>query len=212
MMPTGHLPYSLQEGPGSPAYTHWLCGSNIRSHCSSSRPIGPRSHLCHRKGSPEKCSVRWNTWRRSHCTSFLKRARHECEGRAPCNSSVKARKDLNLTVDPGRLIPLSKSLRGAVFVCSIYTHRLPGWLVLLMTLTRDSSWEPNSSLTCSQTFEVQRQFVRVVGTVRVAIALPLRAEKTAPVPTAKFLWSTGTIDWRKRKTAALLLQLAATSF
>lgn len=130
MMPTGHLPYSLQEGPGSPAYTHWLCGSNIRSHCSSSRPIGPRSHLCHRKGSPEKCSVHWNTWRRSHCTSFLKRARHGCEGRAPCNSSVKARNDLNLTVDPGRLIPLSKSLRDAapfLFAAFIRTSFLGDW-------------------------------------------------------------------------------------
>lgn len=129
------------------------------------------------------------------------------------------RRGMTWTWDPGRLIPLSKSLQErdfrfpiAVFVCSIYMHQLPGWLVLLMALTRESSWEPNSGLTCSQTFKVQRQFVRVVGTVRVAIALPLRAEKTAPVPTAKFLWPTGTIDWRKRKTAALLLQVAATSF
>lgn len=123
------------------------------------------------------------------------------------------RRGMTWTWYPGRLIPLSKSLRDAapfLFAAYIRTSFLGDWCCWWHW--RESSWEPNSSLTCSQTFKVQRQFVRVVGTVRVAIALPLRAEKTAPVPTAKFLWPTGTIDWRKRKTAALLLQVAATSF
>lgn len=75
---------------------------------------------------------------------------------------------------------------------------------------RDSSWEPNSSLTCSQTFEVERQFVRVVGAVCVAVTLPLRAEKAAAVPTAKFLWTAGAIHCRRRALIELHLNLAVT--
>jgi hypothetical protein len=55
-------------------------------------------------------------------------------------------------------------------------------------------------LTCGQTLEVQRQLVGAVGTVGVAVTLPLRAEEAASVPAAKLLRSTGAIDCKETET------------
>lgn len=120
-------------------------------------------------------------------------------GTMPCNLSTKLGDVFDLTMDLDRLIPFKEALLVvAPFVSAICPHHFPGQVALLWHWWRDSSWEPNSSLTCGQAFEVQRQFVRVVGTVCIAVTLPLRAEETAAVPAAKLLWSTGAIYWRKR--------------
>lgn len=114
----------------------------------------------------------------------------------PCNFSTKSGTAFDLTMDLDRLIPFKEALLVvAPFVSAICPRRFfLGKRRCFWHWWRDSSCEPHSSLTCSQTFEVQRQFVRVVGTVCKAITFPLRAEKTAAVPAAKFLWSTGAID------------------
>lgn len=99
-----HSPCSLQSGPGSPACIHWLCGSSIRWHYSSSHPSRLHSHLWRHTDSPQKCSARWSTWRRSHCTSFLKRTKDGCQ----CYRTAGfLRSALDLMVDT--LIALRKS-------------------------------------------------------------------------------------------------------
>lgn len=52
----------------------------------------------------------------------------------------------------------------------------------------------------------------MIGTVRITVTLPLRAEKTATVPTAKLPRSTGAIDYKERKTPSHQVTLGLISF
>lgn len=196
---SAHLPCSPLSGPGSLVCSHWLCGLSIRSHCSSSHRTRLHSHLCRHTDSLQKCSAHWSTWRRSRCTSFLKRTKDGCHWYKTLGFLSSA---LDVVVDT--LIALRKSPLALCFPSRIWSYQFP-WRggARWWHWWREPSWEPNGSLTCRETFEVQRQFVRAVGTVGVAVTLPLRAEKTATIPTAKLLWSTGAVHWKKRATFSL---------
>lgn len=202
---SAHLPCSPLSGPGSLVCSHWLCGLSIRSHCSSSHRNRLHSHLCRHTDSLQKCSAHWSTWRRSRCTSFLKRTKDGCHWYKTLGFLSSA---LDVVVDT--LIALRKSPLALCFPSRIWSYQFP-WRggARWWHWWREPSWEPNGSLTCRETFEVQRQFVRAVGTVGVAVTLPLRAEKTATIPTAKLLWSTGAVHWKKREQ---LFHLAGCSF
>lgn len=117
--------------------THWLCGSSIHSCYSSSHLTGRHNHLSHHKDSPQKCSVHWSTWRRSHCTSFLKRARHDSLAQCPVSLQPSSGNIFGLTMDLIRLIPFRKALLVvAPFVSTICLHQFPGRAVLLVALMK----------------------------------------------------------------------------
>lgn len=135
---TRHLPCIPQEDLGNLVCTHWLGGSSIRSHYSSFHLTGLHNHLSHHRDSSQRCSDHWSTWRRSRCTSFLKRARHSpVTATTPCNFSTKLGNAFDLTMDLDRLIPFKEALLVVVpFVSAICPRQFPGRVVLLVTLMK----------------------------------------------------------------------------
>lgn len=122
------LPCIPQESRGNPGCTRWLCGSNIRSRYSSFHPSGLHNHPCRHRGSSQRCSGRWSTWRRNRCTSFLKTQDPKpITAKIARRSRTKRRSPFDPTKELDRLIPFKKSSCGSSAFCLGHMFPAVSW-------------------------------------------------------------------------------------